>query len=418
MRKTRSSFKLLAGGLIPLMWALGSPSPARAGGIAPKLGQQIKAAPTSTQLDRVIVRFTTSGVNAGSLATSYCGKLAVSYTYFNGATMVIPQNALAGLSQNPNVAWISPDRKLRAHWDYAAQTIGADQVWSSPGATGTGVGVAVLDTGCVNGCADWCRSGTATSRIVGWKDLVNNQSTPYDDNGHGTHVAGIVLGSGNNSARLFTGVAPDANLVAVKVLDQTGSGSVSTVISGLDWCIGHRSALGIRVINLSLGCDPQESYTTDPLCIEVRKAVKAGIVVVCAAGNKGKNELGQTVYGGIESPGNEPSAITVGAENTHQTASRSDDTVDTYSSRGPTYLDQLAKPDLVAPGNKIVSVRAPGSYLDTTYPANQVAPSAYGASGAAQYFTLSGTSMATPEVTGVVALMLQVNPNLGPESAK
>ena len=114
------------------------------------------------------------------------------------------------------------------------------------------------------------------------------------------------------------------------------------------------------MINLSLGHDPAESCQTDPLCAAVRGAVKAGIVVVCAAGNKGKNSAGQIIYGGIACPGNEPAALTVGALNTHNTADRADDTVATYSSRGPTAIDQLCKPDLLAPVNKIVSVRAPG----------------------------------------------------------
>ena len=127
----------------------------------------------------------------------------------------------------------------------------------------------------------------------------------------------------------------------------------------------NQATLNIRVINLSLGMTPGESYRTDPLCAAVRKAVKAGIVVVCAAGNQGKNSQGQVVYGGINCPGNEPSAITVGAANTFQNNNRAGDGVDTYSSRGPTYLDHLTKPDLVAPGNKIVSVRAPGSKLDS-----------------------------------------------------
>src|SRR5205823_2664927 len=275
-----------------------------------------------------------------------------------------------------------------------------------------GVSVAVLDTGVSTKFTDFNAIGGKTSRIVAWKDVVSGMASPSDENGHGTHVAGIVLGSGNESNGLFTGVAPAANLVAGEVLDKNGAGTVSNVIAGINWCVQNKSLYNIRVINLSLGHDPGESYQTDPLCAAVRGAVKAGIVVVCAAGNKGKNSAGQVVYGGIQCPGNEPSAITVGAENTNQTADRVDDTVCTYSSRGPTSIDHLAKPDLVAPGNKIVSACANKSLLDTNYPANQVYPAAYGSAGSTNYYLiLSGTSMAAPEVAGVAALMLQANPS-------
>jgi serine protease AprX len=413
---TRKLSQLLGAGLLAWLVSLSSLSPARAGGIAPDLERQIRHNPTSGKQTRVIVRFARYHVDGDAVAHGHRGQVAARHALINGATMTVPQNAVAGLTQDPNVAWVSPDRPVGAQWDCGVPTIGADQVWNNPGYDGSGVRVAVLDTG-VYPSSDLSSDGS--SRVVAWQDFVKGSSSPYDDNGHGTHVAGIVLGSGKASNGLFSGVAPAAELVAVKVLDQNGAGTVSTVINGLNWCVQNASAYNIRVINLSLGHDPAESYKTDPLCAAVRSAVKAGIVVVCAAGNKGKNSLGQTVYGGIECPGNEPSAITVGAENTNQTSTPADDTVCTYSSRGPTYIDHLAKPDLVAPGNKIVSLRSAGSSLDTTYPANQVAPSAYGSTaGTANYFLLSGTSMAAPQVAGTAALMLEANPNLGPESVK
>src|SRR5687768_10694164 len=131
-----------------------------------------------------------------------------------------------------------------------------------------------------------------------------------------------------------------------------------------------------------MGHYPGESYTTDPLCAAVRRCVQAGIVVVCSAGNQGKNAQGELRYGGISSPGNEPCALTVGALNTKETVERGDDTVCSFSSRGPTAFDNGTKPDVVAPGNKIVSVRAPGSTLDVGHSANQVAPALYGGTAA------------------------------------
>src|SRR5712692_10561475 len=189
MRKTRSSFKLLAGGLIPLMWALGSPSPARAGGIAPDLARHIQKDPTSGKSVRVIVRFARPGVDSNVVARGHKGQVAFKHSLINGATMIVPQNQVAGLTRDPNVAWVSPDRAVGAQWDCGVPTIGADQVWLSPGCQGSGVRVAVLDTG-VYRSSDL--SSGESSRVVAWQDFVKGQSTAYDDNGHGTHVAGIV----------------------------------------------------------------------------------------------------------------------------------------------------------------------------------------------------------------------------------
>lgn len=162
-----------------------------------------------------------------------------------------------------------------------------------------------------------------------------------------------------------------------------------------------------------MGHPVQESYKTDPLTQACEAAVNAGIVVVAAAGNFGKNAQGLITYGGITSPGNDPMVITVGAINTHGTAVRSDDTVATYSSRGPTYIDQLAKPDLLAPGNQIISVASPGSTLYNTYPQNIVSVNLL-----PYYFKMSGTSMSAPVVSGTVALMLKKNPTLTPNTVK
>src|SRR5262249_4972466 len=150
-----------------------------------------------------------------------------------------------------------------------------------------------------------------------------------------------------------TGIAPNARLLNVRVLGADGAGASSDVIAGINWCITNKTRYNIRVINLSLGAFTTESYQTDPLCQAAERAVRAGIVIVAAAGDDGKDAAGNIVYGGINSPGIDPMVITVGATNTRGTNERRDDVMASYSSRGPTYADRLLKPDLVAPGNKI-----------------------------------------------------------------
>ena len=178
----------------------------------------------------------------------------------------------------------------------------------------------------------------------------------------------------------------------------------------------NRTRYKLRVVNLSVGAAVTESYWTDPLTLAAKRVVDAGVVVVTAAGNLGKNAKGETQYGGIVAPGNAPWVITVGASSTNGTAGRGDDTMATFSSRGPTYLDWSAKPDLAAPGVGTVSLSDPWGTLYSTnssYLAYGTVPTAY-----KPYLSLSGTSMAAPVVTGTVALMLQANPNLTPNLIK
>ena len=308
-----------------------------------------------------------------SLLGGLVGQVFTTIPAFSVRLPILAVNTLAG---SPSVNHISLDHALRGFWDYDVQTVGADTAGATYGVNGGGIGVAVLDSG-VQPCAD------LGARVIGFYDCVHGFTSPYDDFGHGTHVAGIVGGSGASSSpalgctHTFRGAAPGVNLVSVKVLDNTGSSTASRVIQGIEWCISHRAQYNLRVLNLSLGHPVAESYHTDPLNLACQAAVKAGLVVVCAAGNKGKDSLGRLTYGGITCPGNDPSIITVGASNTFGTPVRSDDGVATYSSRGPTEFDQLAKPDLVAPGNKIVSLRVPGSQLDSNFPGTEVPPASY-----------------------------------------
>src|SRR5215471_14374531 len=192
--------------------------------------------------------------------------------------------------------------------------------------------------------------------------------------------------------------------------DKRARGTDSSVINAINQAISLKNQYNIRVMNLSLGRPVYESYTLDPLCQAVEAAWKAGIVVVVAAGNDGRtNYSAYNGYGSITAPGTDPYVITVGAMNTKATPDRSDDVMTSYSSKGPTAIDHIVKPDLVAPGNRIVSLQAPGSYLATHYPALAIQSPGVcvlggctsGKSG--QYLRLSGTSMATPVVAGAAA---------------
>ena len=208
-------------------------------------------------------------------------------------------------------------------------------------------------------------------------------------------------------------MAPGAWIVNLKVLEADGSGKTSDVIEAIDWAIKYRRMFNIRVINLSLGHPVFESYRDDPLCQAAERAADAGILVVAAAGNFGKTADGRPIVGGVIAPGNTPSVLTVGALNTRGTARRSDDVMATFSSRGPTAIDGVLKPELAAPGNRIVAASAAGGYLARTYPERVVS-----GRGPSSYFEMSGTSMSAAVVSGAAALVLEARPTLTPAQVK
>ncbi|WP_156291662.1 S8 family peptidase [Oceanobacillus salinisoli] len=298
------------------------------------------------------------------------------------------------LNQCKSIKKIHYDRRVNALLDVASPAVRADQLKQS-GLTGKDVTIAIIDTG-IHPHQD------LENRIVAFQDFINNRNTPYDDNGHGTHCAGDAAGNGSLSNGAYQGPAPEANVVGVKVLDNIGAGSLSTVIAGIEWCIQNQSTLGIDVLSLSLGSTAVESAENDPVVRAVEAAWDRGMTVCVAAGNSGPSQ------GTIASPGISPKVVTVGAANEQNTLNRTDDTVASFSSRGPT-IDGITKPDLITPGENIISLRAPNSYLDRTNKYARVG---------SNYFSLSGTSMSTPICAGVVAQLLERNPNLTPNEIK
>jgi subtilisin family serine protease len=359
---------------------------------------------------RVIVRLD-PGASADAAIRGLRGIVGRRLASISGQVADIPDSALDALAQAPGVEGISLDRRVQGTLERTGATIGAGYVHDALGFDGTGVGVAIIDSGVVA----W-HDDLESDRVARFVDFVSFQPSPYDDYGHGTHVAGIIAGSGYDSGGRRRGIAPGATLLVEKVLDAAGQGYISNVIAAIDYAIANRQALNLRVINLSVAAGVYESYTTDPLTLAARRAVEAGLVVVTAAGNLGRKASGEPQYGGIGAPGNAPWVITVGASSHNGTADRSDDTVAGFSSRGPGAIDFQAKPDLVAPGVGIESLADAGTTLYNTKPLMRLwgtVPTA-----TEPYLSLSGSSMAAPVVSGTIALMLQANPALTPNLVK
>ncbi len=335
-----------------------------------------------------------------------------------GVALEVSRDQLRQLVDEGEVQHFSPDLPVVTTMDVTNQSTGADQVWagwgglvlglgSYRGVTGQGVGVAVVDSGIT------ARHAALSRQVVASVDLASTATGTDDEFGHGTHVAGIIAGQASATPHFGGGTAPGARLINVRVLGADGAGYTSDVIAGIDWVIDNRQRHNIRVMNLSLGHPVMEPCAIDPLCQAVARAYSAGVVVVASAGNGGRTAEGTMVLGGISSPGNSPFAITVGALNTHATTNRQDDTVASYSSRGPTKFEFAVKPDIVAPGTRIVAPESPDSWIRSNYPQFHTA-----GVGNNAYMSLSGTSMSAAVVSGGVALLLQANPGLTPAQVK
>ncbi len=288
------------------------------------------------------------------------------------------------------------------------QSIRADKAWSD-GYTGRGVGVAVIDTGIQGNLPDFRESRwDSDSRVVATAVVNPGASTAADTLGHGTHVAGLIAGDGtarpyDSLYGKYVGVAPDANLIAVKAADDEGNTTVLDVIDGLQFVVDHKADYNIDVVNLSLKSTQAESYLTDPLDAAVEAAWNAGIVVVTAAGNDG------TADDAVDyAPANDPYVITVGGVDDMGTSNTSDDALASWSSRGTTQ-DGFAKPDVLAPGAHMVSTIPAGADYTQLCPTCMVD---------GQYFQVGGTSMAAGVASGAVADILQAHPTWTPDQVK
>ena len=374
------------------------PDPGRARRLA-KLDRGLQSVLKAQRRDhvRVIVRTNASSHAwiANDIATRG-GHVGGFLTSVSGMAASVPADQLPQLADDPAVESISTDAVVTSAGLPSSDALFATLPRPGGGLSGAQVTVAVVDSG-IEPNADFGR------RVVGFFDFTQGgiPRRPFDDYGHGTHVAGLIAGR-------ETGVAPGARLIGLKVLDANGSGYTSDVIRALDFLTANHRWLGVQIVNLSLGHPILESAANDPLVQAVEAATRAGLVVVVSAGNYGRRaDTGVAGYAGITSPGNAPSAITVGSLDTQGTPDRQDDCVADYSSRGPTWYDAAAKPDIVAPGHALTSVAATKGSLYANHPGARVA----GGNGAA-YMRLSGTSLATAVASGTIALMIEANRQL------
>jgi len=375
--------------------------------------REASARPDGAASVRVIVQKRAGAGLAPELAVRRLGgQVTRALPIIAGFAATVPAAAADGLAGLPGVRAVTPDDRVRVQGTASSggirsvypKVVKADAAWNR-GVTGSGVTVAVLDTGVAPNLPD------LAGRLVQVTDDLSGQVTPCknlsgeldcnDRYGHGTFIAGLVAGNGASSGGKWKGVAPGARVLSVKTAGADGSADVSNILAAIQWVVSFKDRYNIRVLNLSLGTDSRQDWRVDPLNYAVERAWAAGMTVVVAASNQGP------APGTITKPADDPWVITVGATDDRGTAGVSDDLLPDFSGRGPT-AHGLAKPDVVAPGAHVISLRAPGSTVDTQFP-NYVDGS---------YRQGSGTSMATGVVSGAVALMLQANPGFTPDRVK
>src|SRR4051812_1953765 len=348
------------------------------------------------------------------------GSVTQQFSVLQGFSAEVPGDRLDALRATPGVSSVTQDASLELSskevedqagqsgslYTIANQVTGASAMWDA-GYTGQGVDVAVIDSGVVpvKGLDD-------PGKVVYGPDLTleaNGAAKQKDTYGHGTHMSGIIAGrdpeaKGKKPSKdptNFVGMAPDARIVSIKVADAKGQTDVSQAIAAIDWAVQNRNknGLNIRVLNMSFGTDGVQDYVLDPLAFAAEQAWHKGIVVVVAVGNEGFGT------GKVNNPAYDPYLIAVGSDSTNGTLTTDDDTVSSFSNDG----DGTRNPDVLAPGDKVVSLRDKGSYLDNTYPAARIGD---------KLFRGSGTSKAAAVVSGAAALLISQRPELTPDQVK
>ena len=362
---------------------------------------------TPRRLLDVIVQGAGSAVEAARAVLATGGEVSRVLPIVDGVSARVPAESLDALEADPAVRSVTTDDPIGFEGTADDSTshriqkiVRSERLWGQ-GIDGSGTTVALLDTGVYAAHPD------LAGRVVACKDLTHEAGTEAhcaDTFGHGTFMAGLIAGDGTASNGRYTGAAPAAKLVSVKAAGFDGATDVSTVLAGIQWIVAHKDVYGIRVMNLSLGTDSSQDYRVSPLNYAVERAWASGIAVVVSAGNSGPGAAT------VMKPGDDPYVITVGASNDEGSMAVSDDRVPVFSSRGPTRANGFAKPDLVSPGVHTVSLRSPGSAIDQRYGATAALDGSY--------FKGTGTSMATATVTGIVAQMLDGEPQLTPDQVK
>ena len=364
----------------------------------------------------------TSSSQALELVQAAGGTVTHELSVIRGVAALLTQGQIAELKQNGEIkkAWkdrpvemasapqsqVSNTKSFDTYTHYPAQTGAA--ILHAFGLDGDGVTVAVVDTGYwkVNGLK---KNRDRESRVLAQYDALTDEvvstwskGVTNDDNGHGTHVTGVIMDSSRKFG-LYRGMAPGADLVSVRAFDAAGMSTYSDVIRGIDWVVANKDQYDIRVLNLSFGATPQSFYWDDPLNLATMSAWREGIVVVTSAGNSGPDPFT------IGVPGNNPYVITAGAMTDDYTPyDPSDDRLTSFSSAGPTATGWI-KPDLVAYGGHITAALPSDSYLGEMFPEWAIPP---------RFYQLSGTSQAAAVTSGVVALLLQLDPSLSPDDVK
>jgi serine protease AprX len=301
----------------------------------------------------------------------------------NAMVVEAPAENVGKLAHLKEIRYVAHDAKVDTCLNIARTSIGADYAHGM-GYDGRGVCVAVLDTGLYPHNDIISRKKGEVKAFI---DFIGGKSRMYDDNGHGTHVCGIIASNGASSNGKYKGIAPAADLAVIKIMDKDGAGLISDIAAGIEWIIENKNQHNIRIASLSLGID-EKAGRNDVLLKEAERLWDSGIAVFVAAGNNGPEKKT------INVPGISPKLITVGCADDVRTIKQSDDYVAEFSSRGP--AERKVKPDIVAPGVDIMSL--------------------YNSQW--QYIKMSGTSMSTPMAAGIGALMLQKRPDLTPQQIK